>query len=103
MISSIRNKYRDPLIIRHKNSLFQKIRRKVKQNQKVEPENPSFLNKIISHKILKHNQTIEKEGDKAIQTKINTLYKILPLIPNKNKKHNNESLLITSGMFKQKE
>ena len=103
MINSIRNKYRDPLIIRNKNLLFKKLKLKINLNQKVEPENPFSPNKIIFHKFLKQKHKTENEGNKSIQTKNNTLDKILPLIPNKNEKPNNDSLLITSGMFKQKD
>ena len=105
MISSIRNKYKDPLIIRHKNLLFQKIKKKLELNQKGDAEEDPFsLNKILFHKFIKQKHKTESDGDKAIQTKNSASYKILPLISNKNLKlKNSDSLLITSGMFKQKE
>ena len=108
LISSIRNKYKDPLIIRHKNQLFQKIKRKLElnQNEDEEEEDPFSLNKILCHKFIKQKQKTESEGDKAIQTKNSSSFKILPLISNKNKnlkQTNNDTLLVTSGMFKQKE
>ena len=106
MISSLRNKYIDPLIIRHR-SLLPKIKsKKLKLNQN---EDPFSLNKMLFHKFI--DQKTENEEDKAIQTKNNIFNKNLPLIPNKNQKQNSlnncsknvDSLLITSGMFKQKE
>ena len=112
MISSIRNKYIDPLIIRRKN-LLPKIKRKIKLNGN---NDPFSLEKILYHEFLKKNQkqkqNIENEKDKGIQTRNNTVNKLLPIIPNRNDKQklfNNkyckysDSLLITSGMFKQKE
>ena len=64
---------------------------------------------MLFHKFI--DQKTENEEDKAIQTKNNIFNKNLPLIPNNNQKQNSlnncsknaDSLLITSGMFKQKE
>ena len=111
MISSIRNKYIDPLIIRRKNLLPKIKARKIKLNGN---NDPFSLQKILFHEFLKKNQkqNIENEKDKGIQTRNNTVNKLLPIIPNRNDKQklfNNkyckysDSLLITSGMFKQKE
>ena len=123
MISSIRNKYIDPLIIRHRNLLPPKIK---KRKLKINKENDPFsLNKILYHDFIKqkerqeannsHNKENkkeienekEKETEKGIQTKNNTSNKLLPIIPDKNLNNRNlkfsDSLLITSGMFKQKE
>ena len=116
MISSIRNKYIDPLIIRRKNILPKIKIRKLKCNQN---NDPYSLNKMLLHEFIKKKQSLtktqkiekeEEEEEKAIQTKNNTSNKLFPLIPNNNSQNfnnqlsrNSDLLLITSGMFKQKE
>ena len=118
MISSIRNKYIDPLIIRHRNLLPKIKKRKLKLNKENEND-PYSLNKILYHDFIKQKQEAnnsnkkennnekEKETEKGIQTKNNTSNKLLPIIPDKNLNNKfskfSDSLLITSGMFKQKE
>ena len=110
LISSIRNKYKDPLIIRHRN-LLPKIKSPKKIN---ESKDPFSLNKILFREYIKEYKKTENENEqeKGIQTKNNTSNHILPII--KNEKQNSKilnnkfsyfsnELLITSGMFKQKE
>ena len=128
LISSIRNKYIDPLIIRHR-KLLPKIK---KRKLKLKENDPFSLNKILYHDFIKQKQQKinqknknknEKENDnendnknendndneteKGVQTKNNTSNKLLPMIPDKNLNNKflkySDSLLITSGMFKQKE
>ena len=114
LISSKRNKYIDPLIIRRKNILPKIKIRKLKGNQN---NDPYSLNKMLLHEFIKKKQSLTKtqkiekeEEEKAIQTKNNTSNKLFPLIPNNNSQNfnnqlsrNSDLLLITSGMFKQKE
>ena len=120
MISSIRNKYIDPLIIRRENLLPKVKARKIKLNTN---NDPFSLHKILYHEFLKQNQNQknqkkrneeneENEAEKDIQTRNNKANKFLPIIPIKNDKQKifdnifikpSDSLLITSGMFKQKE
>jgi hypothetical protein len=93
MISSLRNKYIDPLIIRKKNQPPKKI----KKNQ---IKNFYSLKKKLTNNIFEI-QMQDNEKEKGIQTR----KEILPIIPNKNLEINrlnkiNDKLLATSGMFK---
>ena len=112
IISSLRNKYIDPLILHRKNA-FPKT--KSKQFKKNQTNDPFSLDKILCHQFIKQKQ--ETEEEKAIQTKSNLSNMILPIISNKqlqqinsnnnlneiNSNKKSDTLLITSGMFKQKE
>ena len=118
LLDSIRNKYIDPLIKRHKNKL-PKIK-SMKKIKRVQQKDPFSLNKILIHKLLQNKQkqkllqneqnyksTIEIEGEKAIQTKNIISNGIFSKIQ-RNLSHeelNNkisDPLLITSGAFKGK-
>lgn len=105
LISSIRNKYKDPLIIRNKHLLFQKLKSNKKNYRQNGDEDPFSLNKILIHKFIEQRQKDENENNKDTQTKNNMFDKILPIIQNKQLKNyfSKDSLLVTSGMFKQKE
>ena len=103
LISSIRNKYVDPLIIRHK-SLLPKIKSKrtIKVSQPNEPFSP---NKILFHEFENKRHFTEVEEEKAIQTKNNISKEILPKIASRNESFKNmnnkyfDSLIITGGIF----
>jgi len=98
LISSLRNKYIDPLIIRRKNQLPKKI----KKNQ---IKNFYSLKKKLTNDFFEI-QKQDNDREKGIQTKSSTISnEVLPLIPNKNLKiislnKVNDKLLATSGMFK---
>lgn len=97
LISSLRNKYIDPLIIRRKNQLPKKI----KKNQ---IKNFYSLKKKLVNDIFEI-QKQDNEREKGIQTKSSLSNEILPIIPNKNLKiislnKINDKFLATSGMFK---
>lgn len=114
IISSLRNKYIDPLIIRRKHLL---PKTKSKQLKKNKLNDPFSLNKILYHEYIKQNPKQETEEEKAIQTNNNLSNNVLPKITNKhlqqitsnnnfNEYNSNgytDNLLVTSGMFKQKE
>ena len=97
LISSLRNKYIDPLIIRRKNQLPNKI----KKNQiKIFY---SLKKKLVND--IFEIQKQDNEREKGIQTKSSLSNEILPIIPNKNLKiislkKINDKFLATSGMFK---
>jgi len=97
LISSLRNKYIDPLIIRRKNQLPKKI----KKNQ---IKNFYSLKKKLVNDIFEI-QKQDNEREKGIQTKSSLSNEILPIIPNKNLKiislnKINDKFLATCGMFK---
>ena len=97
LISSLRNKYIDPLIIRRKNQLPKKI----KKNQ---IKNFYSLKKKLVNDIFEI-QKQDNEREKGIQTKSSLSNEFLPIIPNKNLKiislnKINDKFLATSGMFK---
>jgi hypothetical protein len=111
-ISSLRNKYIDPLIIRRKHLLAKTKSKEFKTND----NDPFSLNKILCHEYIKQKIKKEDESEKACQTNNKLIKRKLPLIVNKNPQKKNpnnpndnnsnqlpDNFLITSGMFKQKE
>ena len=110
IISSLRNKYHDPLFIYQK-SLLPKLKTR---NININKDNSPFsFNKILYREFIKQRQSSnENEENKAIQTKNNTAKRLIPLITNNKikekllsykKPKNKDNLLITSGMFKSKD
>ena len=110
ILSSIRNRYIDPLIIRTKNLM---LKAKSRQFKDIYQGDPFCLDKVLYHRFIKQKLKKESEEEKESPAKNNLSGQILPLIPNKNIKQINsdeynstkvsDNLLITSGMFKQKE
>ena len=106
LISSLRNKYRDPLIIRRKPK-FQKIRQRRKLKVSLDKESSFSKNQISKDSI--DIQKVDTEKDKQK----NLSRDILPIIPNSNKNqkevkskislNKNMDFITTSGMFKQKD
>ena len=94
LISSLKNKYIDPLI------LYRRKKAKRKQRNLSEPSNndDSFsLNKILVYSLLKPKNDEDKLDFNITKT-------ILPIItPVNNEEKKSDKLLVTSGMFKQKE
>ena len=94
LISSLKNKYIDPLI------LYRRKKGKRKQRNLSEPSNndDSFsLNKILVYSLLKPKNDEDKLDFNITKT-------ILPIItPVNNEEKKSDKLLVTSGMFKQKE
>ena len=94
LISSLKNKYIDPLI------LYRRKKSKKKQRNLSEPSNndDSFsLNKILVYSLLKPKNDEDKLDFNITKT-------ILPIItPVNNEEKKSDKLLVTSGMFKQKE
>ena len=94
LISSLKNKYIDPLI------LYRRKKAKRKQRNLTEPSNndDSFsLNKILVYSLLKPKNDEDKLDFNITKT-------ILPIItPVNNEEKKSDKLLVTSGMFKQKE
>ena len=117
LISSLRNKYSDPLIIHKKNIITKK---KIKNLKNLQPNPFSFKNKLFFNLPIQQPQQQQCEEEKAIQTKNNNIInQKLPIISNKiiqqinsaknineyNSKKNKDKdrFLITSGMFSQRE
>ena len=115
LISSLRNKYSDPLII-HKKNLIPK--KKITNLKILQPNPFSFKNKLLFNLPIQQPQQQQCEEEKAIQTKNNNLInQKFPIISNKilqqinsaknineyNSKKNKDRFLITSGMFSQRE
>ena len=110
IISSIRNKYIDPLILRKRHLMYKAKSRHFNENLR---SDPFSLKKILYHEYIKQQLKKEDEEGKESPNKNNLSEQILPLIPNKNVRQMNtdennskkfsDNLLITSGMFKQKE
>ena len=94
LISSLKNKYIDPLI------LYRRKKAKRKQRNLSEPSNndDSFsLNKILVYSLLKPKNDEDKLDFNITKT-------VLPIItPVNNEEKKSDKLLVTSGMFKQKE
>ena len=94
LISSLKNKYIDPLI------LYRRKKAKRKQRNLSEPSNndDSFsLNKILVYSLLKPKNDEDKLDFNITKT-------ILPIITPVNiEEKKSDKLLVTSGMFKQKE
>ena len=93
LISSLKNKYIDPLI------LYRRKKGKRKQRNLSESSNEdSFsLNKMLVHKLMKPKNDEDKLD-------LNITKTVLPIITPSNKEEiKSNNLLITSGMFKQKE
>lgn len=106
LISSLRNKYQDPLIIRRKPK-NQKIR--PRRHLKMSLDKESSFSKNQLSKDSMEIQKVDNEKDKQ-----NNLSRdVLPIIPNSNKNqkevkskislYKNKDFLTTSGMFKQKD
>jgi hypothetical protein len=110
IISSIRNKYIDPLILRKRHLMYKAKSRHFNENLR---SDPFSLKKILYHEFIKQQLKKEDEEGKESPNKNNLSEQILPIIPNKNIRQMNadennsqkfsDNLLITSGMFKQKE
>ena len=110
ILSSIRNRYIDPLIIRTRNLM---PKAKSRQFKDIYQSDPFCLDKVLYHRFIKQRLKKKTEEEKESPAKNNLSSQILPLIPNKNIKQINsdeynstkvsDNLLITSGMFKQKE
>ena len=110
IISSIRNKYIDPLILRKRHLMYKAKSRHFNENLR---SDPFSLKKILYHEFIKQQLKKEDEERKESPNKNNLSEQILPIIPNKNIRQMNadennsqklpDNLLITSGMFKQKE
>ena len=114
LISSLRNKYSDPLFT-HKNNKFPK--KTIKQYKILKPNPFSFKTKLFQN--IPKEQQQQTEEEKAIQTKNNNLCnpQFPIIIPNKilqqinsarnineyKTKKNPDRFLITSGMFSQRE
>ena len=93
LISSLRNKYIDPLFLYRRHFLKHKIR-----NHSEPPNTDAFsLNKLLVHEYLRPNQDENKLSP-------NLNKNILPLVsPLNDNNIKSDKLLATSGMFKQKE
>ena len=93
LISSLRNKYIDPLF------LYRRHFSKHKKRNQSEPSNTDAfsLNKLLVHEYLRPNQDENKLS-------VNLNKNILPLVsPLNDNNIKSDKLLATSGMFKQKE
>lgn len=109
IISSLRNKYIDPLIIRDKNLIP-----KIKSRQLTINQDPYSLNKVLVHDFLK-KKNLENEKGESNHSKKDLSNKLLPIIPKSdqnqidikkdfNRKDSyriSDSFKITSGMFKE--
>lgn len=106
LISSLRNKYQDPLIIRRKPNI-QKLRSRKHLKMSLDKESSFSKNQLSKDSI--EIQKLDNEKDKQ-----NNLSRdILPIIPNSNKNqkqvkskislNKNTDFITTSGMFKQKD
>ena len=95
LISSLKNKYIDPLILYRRKISKNKEK---KQREDSEPDPDSFSrNKILVHQYLKPKNNENKLN-------LNIKNNILPIISPKNLNNNKtDKYLMTSGMFKQKE
>ena len=94
LISSLKNKYKDPLIL-YRRKMQRKNKRNQNKSSSLEPESFS-LNKVLVHQYLKPQQNEEKSN-------IN-INNILPVLsPINLKMTNTKEYIATSGMFKQKE
>ena len=107
MISSIRNKYIDPLILRHKILLPKINPRKIFKSK--QPNEQYHSNKILFHKLSNQRQFTEFEEEKGIQTKDKISKEILPKIKSRNESLKNmnekyfDTLLFDSGIFNEKD
>jgi hypothetical protein len=93
LISSLKNKYIDPLILYRR----KKAKRKQRNLSESSNEDSFSLNKMLVHKLMKPKNDEDKLD-------LNITKTVLPIITPSNKEEiKSNNLLITSGMFKQKE
>ena len=93
LISSLKNKYIDPLFL---------YRRQLTKDKKKNRNEPSNSDSFSLNKLLVHKYLITKQDEKKLEHNLNK--NILPIIsPLKYDNIKSNELMATSGMFKQKE